>query len=114
MEEERLHELQEAQDDMLRELEKLELKGSDDTSEGQSPNASNAPLKGSVMEDKHQGESSILPKKIVESSDTKPITNTSAEKPSAEQPECDHHKRSGDAVAAAKEQFLARKKAKEH
>ena len=45
-----------------RELEKLELKGSDDTSdEGQSPNASNAPLKVLVMEDKHQGESSILP-----------------------------------------------------
>ncbi|KAK4580603.1 hypothetical protein RGQ29_024300 [Quercus rubra] len=38
-----------------RELEKLELKGSDDTSdEGQSPNASNAPLKVLVMEDKHQ------------------------------------------------------------
>ena len=45
-----------------RELEKLELRGSDDTSdEGQSPNASNAPLKVLVMEDKHQGESSILP-----------------------------------------------------
>ncbi|XP_075638107.1 uncharacterized protein LOC142610232 [Castanea sativa] len=103
-----------------RELEKLELKGSDDTSdEGQSPNASNAPLKVSVMEDKHQGESSILPKKSVESSDKKPIINTSdqekssAEQPSAEQPKHDHHKRSGDAVAAAKERFLARKKAKD-
>ena len=103
-----------------RELEKLELKGSDDTSdEGQSPNASNAPLKVSVMEDKHQGESSILPKKSVESLYKMPITNTSdqektsAELPSAEQPQRDHHKRSGDAVAAAKERFLARKKAKE-
>ena len=63
--------------------------------------------------------SSILPKKSVESLDKKPITNTSdqektsAEQPSAEQPKRDHHKRSGDAVAAAKERFLARKKAKE-
>ena len=82
-----------------RELEKLELKGSDDTSdESQSPNASNAPLRVSVMEDKHQGESSILPKKSVESLDKKPITNTSdqektsAEQPSSEQPKLDHHK----------------------
>ncbi|KAK7843996.1 hypothetical protein CFP56_011703 [Quercus suber] len=64
-------------------------------------------------------ESSILPKKSIESSDKKPITNTSdqektsAEQPSAKQPKRDHHKRSGDAVAAAKERFLARKKAKE-
>ena len=104
-----------------RELEKLELKGSDDTSdEAQSPNASNAPLKVSVMEDKHRGESSIMPKKSVELSEKKPTTKTSielektsAEQPSTEQPKCDHHKRSGDAVAAAKERFLARKKAKE-
>ena len=82
-----------------RELEKLELKGSDDTSdESQSPNASNAPLRVSVMEDKHQGESSILPKKSVESFEKKPITNTSdqektsAEQPSSEQPKLDHHK----------------------
>ena len=50
------------------------------------------------MEDKHQGESSILPKKSVESFEKKPITNTSdqdktsAEQPSSEQPKLDHHK----------------------
>lgn len=38
---------------------------------------------------------------------------SSAEQPSASQPKPDHHKRSQDAVAAAKERFLARKKAKE-
>ncbi|TKY50683.1 Nuclear speckle splicing regulatory protein 1 [Spatholobus suberectus] len=38
---------------------------------------------------------------------------SSAEQPSASQPMPDHHKRSQDALAAAKERFLARKKAKE-
>ncbi|GMI89029.1 hypothetical protein like AT2G27285 [Hibiscus trionum] len=33
--------------------------------------------------------------------------------PSVEQPKSDHHKRGGDAVAAARERFLARKRAKE-
>ncbi|WVY93520.1 hypothetical protein V8G54_032608 [Vigna mungo] len=38
---------------------------------------------------------------------------SSAEEPSATQPKPDHHKRSLDALAAAKERFLARKKAKD-
>lgn len=38
---------------------------------------------------------------------------SSAEEPSASQPKPDHHKRSLDALAAAKERFLARKKAKD-
>ncbi|BAT93632.1 hypothetical protein LR48_Vigan02g264400 [Vigna angularis] len=38
---------------------------------------------------------------------------SSAEQPSASQPKPDHHKRSLDALAAAKERFLARKKAKD-
>lgn len=53
-------------------------------------------------------------------SDTKPnledSTEEKSEKSSAEQPsepKPDHHKRSQDALAAAKERFLARKKAKE-
>jgi len=52
--------------------------------------------------------------------DTKPNPETSSveeksssEQPSASQPKPDHHKRSLDALAAAKERFLARKKAKD-
>ncbi|KAK7280651.1 hypothetical protein RJT34_25717 [Clitoria ternatea] len=51
--------------------------------------------------------------------DTKPDPEASVEEkssdeqPSASQPKPDHHKRTQDALAAAKERFLARKKAKE-
>ena len=38
---------------------------------------------------------------------------SSSEQPSDSQPKPDHHKRNQDALAAAKERFLARKKAKE-
>ncbi|XVF05096.1 hypothetical protein REPUB_Repub05bG0141900 [Reevesia pubescens] len=59
-----------------------------------------------------------------ESQDSKPISNdilpdtavqeTSPEKqPSVDQPKPNHHKRGEDAVAAARERFLARKRAKE-
>jgi coiled-coil domain-containing protein 55 len=105
------------------EPEKLEEKGYADTSdEGRSPDPLNSPLEVSGMEDKHQGESSsTLPKRsfISPAPDVKPVTDTSeqektsGEQPSAEQPKNDHHKRSGDAVAAAKERFLARKRSKE-
>lgn len=44
-------------------------------------------------------------------SDNVPTTTT--EPAASDQPKVDHHKRSLDAVAAAKERFLARKKAKE-
>ncbi|XVF46984.1 hypothetical protein PTKIN_Ptkin03bG0072600 [Pterospermum kingtungense] len=59
-----------------------------------------------------------------ESHDSRPITNgvlpetaaqetSSAKQPSDDQPKRDHHKRGEDAVAAARERFLARKRAKE-
>ena len=74
-----------------RELEKLKLKGSDDTSNiGQSPDALYSPSEVSVMEDKHQGESPILSKRSFISSDAKPVINSSQ---SAEQPKHDHHKK---------------------
>ena len=77
-----------------RELEKLKLKGSDDTSDiGQSPDALYSPSEVSGMEDKHQGDSPILPKRSFISSDAKPVINSSQ---SAEQPKHDHHKKCPD------------------
>ncbi|KAF3965303.1 hypothetical protein CMV_010499 [Castanea mollissima] len=55
------------------------------------------------MEDKHQGESPILPKRSFISSDAKPVIKSSQ---STEQPKHDYHKRSRDALAAARERFL--------
>ncbi|XP_062105536.1 uncharacterized protein LOC133817143 [Humulus lupulus] len=57
-------------------------------------------------------------KRNSKSPDVKPVSNTtvpenSVEPPAAEQPKSGHHKRGEDAVAAAKERFLARKRAKE-
>lgn len=47
-------------------------------------------------------------------SDAPPSQQASSIEPSSlDQPKRDHHKRSEDAVAAAKERFLARKRAKE-
>jgi coiled-coil domain-containing protein 55 len=111
-----------------RELEKLEEKCSTDTSDkGQTTDNSNPPLEVSGVEEKHGGETSSLPKRSFMSSDPMPVTNTSVqekpsgeqppsdeqEKTSGEQPKHDHHKRSGDAVSAAKERYLARKRTKE-
>jgi coiled-coil domain-containing protein 55 len=102
-----------------RELEKLEEKGSIDTSDkGQTSDNSNPSLEASVVEEKHGGEASTLPRSFM-ASETMPVTNTSVEEktsgeqPSSEQPKPNHHKRSGDAVAAAKERYLARKRTKE-
>ncbi|XP_042521229.1 nuclear speckle splicing regulatory protein 1-like [Macadamia integrifolia] len=44
--------------------------------------------------------------------DTSPQDNIAAEKPLSDQANQDHHKRTEDALAAAKERFLARKKVK--
>ena len=102
-----------------RELEKLEEKGSIDTlDKGQTSDNSNPSLEASVVEEKHGGEASTLPRSFM-ASDTMPVTNTSVEEkpsgeqPSLEEPKPNHHKRSGDAVAAAKERYLARKRTKE-
>ncbi|XP_061362763.1 uncharacterized protein LOC133306454 [Gastrolobium bilobum] len=66
-----------------------------------------------------QGETSNPPNGSISPSDMKPNPEpfveekSSVEEPSASQPKPEHHKRSQDALAAAKERFLARKKAKE-
>ncbi|KAK7390772.1 hypothetical protein VNO78_18840 [Psophocarpus tetragonolobus] len=59
-----------------------------------------------------QGEASN-PSDVNLNPETSMEEKSSAEQPSASQPKTDHHKRSQDALAAAKERFLARKKAKE-
>ncbi|KAG6629613.1 nuclear speckle splicing regulatory protein 1-like [Carya illinoinensis] len=103
----------------LREPEKLGEKSSAGVSDKVGPSDNlNLPLEVSGMEEKHQSSASTLPERQFLSPDVMPATNTSAqetvgEQPSAEQPKQDHHKRNEDAVAAAKERFLARKKAKE-
>ncbi|XP_015577645.1 nuclear speckle splicing regulatory protein 1 [Ricinus communis] len=78
-----------------------------------------------VNEEHHDGTSPvpILPRRNSESSDVNPVSerkvdtsvqeNTATEEPLANQPKQDHHKRNEDTVAAAKERFLARKKAKQ-
>ena len=82
---------------------------------------SNAP-ESSTVTDRTRDETSS--RENFESRDSKPITDdilsdtavqeTSSEKqPSVDQPKRDHHKRGEDAVAAARERFLARKRGKE-
>ncbi|XP_057752742.1 uncharacterized protein LOC130970624 [Arachis stenosperma] len=79
----------------------------------------NSPVKSSMKNDVDQGETSNPSNRTVDHSDMKPNSEASVEgKDSVEQsstcqPKPDHHKRSQDAVAAAKERFLARKKAKD-
>ncbi|KAG4998716.1 hypothetical protein AAZX31_10G273300 [Glycine max] len=72
-----------------------------------------------VKLEEDQGEASNPSDRSFNPLETKPNPEASmeekgsAELPSDSQPKPDHHKRSQDAVAAAKERFLARKKAKE-
>lgn len=67
-----------------------------------------------------EGETSNPPDRSIEPSDVKPDHEASHEgrdpanqSSSASEPKPDHHKRTQDALAAAKERFLARKRAKE-
>ncbi|ONI02125.1 hypothetical protein PRUPE_6G178500 [Prunus persica] len=67
----------------------------------------------------HQEETLTISKSSVEPSDEKQASNTlaqdhsSVEQPPENQPKSNHHKRSEDALTAAKERYLARKRAKE-
>lgn len=67
-----------------------------------------------AVKDGRQGETS-RPSKLLEGmtvSKTPAQDTVMSEQPMPEEPKLDHHKRSKDAVAAAKERFLARKKGK--
>uniref|UniRef100_A0A5B7BAA6 Putative nuclear speckle splicing regulatory protein 1 n=1 Tax=Davidia involucrata TaxID=16924 RepID=A0A5B7BAA6_DAVIN len=89
-----------------------------DTSE-KAPPSTNMHMESSKVRDGHHGEASTLPEERSESIDAKPNSNASSQEkavaePVADEPKSDdHHKRSQDAVSAAKERFLARKRAKE-
>ncbi|KAM7272610.1 hypothetical protein ACFE04_027273 [Oxalis oulophora] len=58
---------------------------------------------------------SLDPKPVPDKSvsDTSALEKISSDQPPADEPKPDHHKRNQDALAAAKERFLARKRAKE-
>ena len=96
-----------------------EKKDAADASEKGSLSTS-AHTESSLVNEGHEGKSSTSTPSMESSQslDIKPVSDASAqEKPVAEatgsqQPRSDHHKRSEDAVAAAKERFLARKRAK--
>ncbi|XP_060675621.1 uncharacterized protein LOC107406982 [Ziziphus jujuba] len=95
-----------------------------------SSNASNSVSESSRVREEHRGETSISERSessevktvskttLAGSSEVKPTSNMTVPENSsvgqapAEQPKTHHHKRSEDAVAAAKERFLARKRAK--
>ncbi|XP_074269747.1 uncharacterized protein LOC141592813 [Silene latifolia] len=63
-------------------------------------------------EDRRQDEASPAPPKSPESAHIPDTSDPPVEPPSNDQPKQDHHKKNEDALAAAKERFLARKKAK--
>ncbi|CAK8538909.1 unnamed protein product [Lathyrus sativus] len=89
------------------------------TDEEHSLTKETSPAESSGKKIGDQGETSCLSNRSVSPLDMKPNLAASAEEkstveePSASQPNPEHHKRSQDAVAAAKERFLARKRAKQ-
>ncbi|MED6188615.1 hypothetical protein PIB30_087546 [Stylosanthes scabra] len=78
----------------------------------------NSPAKSSAKNDVDQGETSNPSNRTADHSEMKPNSEApvegkdSVEQSSSSQPKPDHHKRSQDALAAAKERFMARKKSK--
>ncbi|XP_010246697.1 PREDICTED: nuclear speckle splicing regulatory protein 1-like [Nelumbo nucifera] len=99
--------------------EKQEEKGTADISERVLPKT-NLPTKtADLARQKEQYHAETSHSEKLESSDRIPETDTIpkenivAEQSLADEPKRDHHKRSEDALAAAKERFLARKRAKE-
>lgn len=104
-------------------LRKREEKVDADTSEKGS-SSTNTHTDSSVINEGHEGHEghegkTSTPKESSQSLDIKPVSDASAQEKAlaeetlAQQPKSDHHKRSEDAVAAAKERFLARKRAKQ-
>lgn len=104
--------------------EKEEIQRAADTPEKERLSAySNSASESSRGKEGHQAETSTS-RRSIESSESNPASDRpvsdsseqekpSVEEPSDGQPKPDHHKRSQDALAAAKERFMARKKAKE-
>ncbi|KAE8687254.1 codeine O-demethylase-like [Hibiscus syriacus] len=104
------------------ELGKLEKESEKDASNRDQPLPEPTAPESSAMTDQTRDETGS--REIFESRDSKPITkdilpdttiqeNTSEKQPSVDGPKSNHHKRGEDSVAAARERFLARKRAKE-
>lgn len=140
MEEERLRELREERDDVTKKTDitdfyynlsknvayggrEGDLRKVDESREepvGKSretiPSSSNALPESSKVIERRESQDSHSPNKQPEETEAKPVPDPSKQekavhKPSVtEQPKVDHHKRNQDALAAAKERFLARKK----
>lgn len=78
----------------------------------------NAELESSKVIKRHGSDTSLSPREQSPVADAKPVSDSSlhekaTDEPTvSEQPRDDHHKRTVDALAAAKERFLARKRAK--
>lgn len=105
-------------------LRKREEKVDADTSEKGSSSTnthtdSSVINEGHAGHEGHEGKTSTPSKESSQSLDIKPVSDASAQEKAvaeetlAQQPKSDHHKRGEDAVAAAKERFLARKRAKQ-
>lgn len=89
-----------------------------DTSAARSPPSPSAHIYSSIVQQRHESETSVQPNQISESVEAAPGSKSSAQEKVAteqvkEQPTVDNHKRNVDALAAAKERYLARKKSKE-
>ncbi|KAL5763684.1 hypothetical protein ACOSQ2_016278 [Xanthoceras sorbifolium] len=110
--------------------EKQKEQGAADTpTKDHTPTNLDSPFETRRVKEGHRAETSMSPRSFESSDskqplDSKPVSATpgsdnmveeksSAGQPSADQPKHDHHKRSEDAIAAAKARFLARKRAKE-
>uniref|UniRef100_A0A803MZF0 Nuclear speckle splicing regulatory protein 1 N-terminal domain-containing protein n=2 Tax=Chenopodium quinoa TaxID=63459 RepID=A0A803MZF0_CHEQI len=80
------------------------------------PSTSSAVVSPSRLDDRLQGEAAVAPEVRPEpAANLAPSPPTSTEvipPPPTDKPKQDHHKKSQEALAAAKERFLARKKAK--
>lgn len=79
---------------------------------GEHPSTSSAAVAPLRMEDRRQGEASAISPGSTANPAPSPRNPAEKNPPSSDKPKQDHHKKSEDAIAAAKERFLARKKAK--
>ncbi|KAH7853920.1 hypothetical protein Vadar_008132 [Vaccinium darrowii] len=107
-----------AQEAETRKSEKQQKEAIVSTSEGR-PQLTKSSLESAELRKGLRDEASRMPEDRFEPIKAEPIPDASAQdvagQPLEDQPRRDHHhKRNEDAVAAAKERFLARKRVKEH
>ncbi|KAL2923343.1 Nuclear speckle splicing regulatory protein 1 [Bienertia sinuspersici] len=93
------------------ELKKSENEPDLNTRVGVSPSTSSVAVSPSTLDNKHQ-EASVTSPEPAANPVSLPRTSAERNPLSSDKPKQDHHKKSEEAIAAAKERFLARKKAK--